>query len=105
MQLMPSTAQWVAEIIGYENYNEEQLFDPVINIELGCYYLSYLSGKFQGVAEILASYNAGEGTVRGWLKNEKYSLDSLTLTNIPYLQTRQYVEKVNKNIKYYTKRY
>lgn len=105
MQLMPSTAKWIAEKIDFENYNDELLFQPNVNIEFGCYYLSYLKGKFGGTTEILASYNAGEGTVRKWLNDDRYSVDSTMLSTIPYFETNKYIERVNKNLKYYTKKY
>jgi len=55
MQLMPETASFL------QVYNT---FDPQQNIMGGTRYLSYLTGKFDETALILAAYNAGEGNVR-----------------------------------------
>ncbi len=55
MQLMPKTASFL------EVYDT---FDPQQNIMGGTRYLSYLTGKFDETALILAAYNAGEGNVR-----------------------------------------
>ena len=41
MQLMPSTAEWLAGKVGKE-YMEEKLFEAQYSLELGTYYLSYL---------------------------------------------------------------
>lgn len=83
--------------------SENDLFNPKINIEIGCMYLRYLINKFSIVETALASYNAGETRVRVWLSDSNYSLDSKTLYNIPYKETKNYVKKVNNNINYYKK--
>ena len=100
MQLMPQTAQWICERLDIE-YNEEALFKPSYNIRLGTYYLSYLLNKFSNIETALASYNAGEGNVINWLKDEKYSKDGVTLTSIPFNETKAYVEKIIKAEKHY----
>ena len=83
--------------------SENDLFNPKINIEIGCMYLRYLINKFSIVDTALASYNAGETRVRVWLSDSNYSQDSKTLYNIPYKETKNYVKKVNNNINYYKK--
>ena len=103
MQLMPQTAKWLAEQLDIE-YTDEKLFDPEYNIRLGVYYLSYLSEKFRDTRTILCAYNAGEGVVRGWLKNSEYSSDGKTLDVIPYAETKAHVEKVEKGLKIYEKK-
>ena len=47
------------------------------------------------------AYNAGRGTVNGWLSDSKYSEDGKTLTYIPYEETKNYVDKVNTYYKIY----
>lgn len=103
MQLMPSTAAWLAGTMPAFEYNVEKLKDPAVNIELGCYYLRYLFDKFEDTDLVLAAYNAGEGTVRNWLSKEEYS-DGKTLTKIPYPETANYLKKVNKSLKVYKSR-
>ncbi len=101
MQILPSTAEFIAKKLG-EEYVEESLFDPVVNIKYGAWYLAYLFAKFSPDAAI-AAYNAGEGKVSSWLKNPKYSLNGKTLNTIPYAETASYVRRVNKNISKYNK--
>ncbi len=61
MQLMPETAQWLAEKIHMDNVTVEKLCQPEVNIRLGCYYLSYLQDLYDGEYTcILAAYNAGQ---------------------------------------------
>ena len=86
MQLMPSTAEYIAEKI---NYNGEiNLKDYKINIMLACAYLSYLLTKFDTEKEAIMAYNAGEGRVSQWLISDS------NLQNIPYNETKIYYSKV-----------
>ena len=93
MQLMPSTAAFIAEL---ENipFDEKRLFEGEYNVRLGCAYLKYLLERFEE-RTALAAYNAGEGTVRLWLKDGRYSADGVTLDSIPYSETRQYLKKIS----------
>ncbi len=72
MQIMPRTGAWLAQ---YEEditwtTAEEVLFDPILNIRLGCRYLSYLIDAY-GLEGGLAAYNGGETIARKWLASNK----------------------------------
>lgn len=103
MQLKPETAEYVADMFGLDYMGESELYTPETNILLGAYYLKYLQGKFSSTKEILASYNAGEGIVSKWLDKKEYSSNGVTLENIPYKETREYVKKVDRAQKVYQK--
>ncbi len=100
MQLKPSTAEYICE---RENiaYDASRLKDGAYNVALGCKYLAYLMERFPVQETAVAAYNAGEGTVSGWLRDPKYSADGETLTDIPYSETRGYVKKIAKFTKIY----
>jgi soluble lytic murein transglycosylase len=102
MQLLPEIADFIAERERIETYD---LFIPDDNIRLGCAYLRYLQGKFSDLSAVLAAYNAGEGTVREWLKNEAYSSDGVILRNVPYAETKGYMKKIKKYYTIYRKIY
>ena len=96
MQITPSTAQLIEKLSGGQTFNFDDLSDPDINIRYGTFYLHYLIQKF-GDNEIaaLAAYNAGETNVAGW------GGSSLRLDDIPFPETRDYVENVlNKRDEY-----
>ena len=99
MQIMPSTAKWLCGKLN-EDYDEEKLIEPKYNIRLGTYYLKYLSERFSDLKTALASYNAGPTLVSNWLL--EYSEDGVTLDEIPYSETMQYVKKVERNLKVYS---
>lgn len=88
MQLLPSTAKWIAEQNGWE-YEEDLLFDPTYNIRSGAWYVKYLNAKFEGDWWI-AAYNAGEGRVTAWLDA------GLEYKDIPYEETRTYLRRVKQ---------
>ncbi len=100
MQLLPATAEFICRENGLE-FSPEKLFEGEYNVKLGCLYLKYLLERFPEEKTALAAYNAGEGKVRGWLKDARYSSDGASLDDIPYPETAGYVKKVMKFRKNY----
>ena len=95
MQIMPSTATWIASELNYEeNYN---LFKIETNIEFGCFYLSYLFRKYDDIDIVLFCYNAGEGHLKDVLKDNKLNFDG------HYNLTNNYIKKVKKYLSKYEK--
>ena len=100
MQLLPSTAEWIAGRLG-EEYVEGSLFDPDTNLRYGCWYLGFLMQRYHGDMRLSSSaYHAGQGNVDKWLQNPEYSPDGVSLAVIPYDSTNTYVQRV---LKYYEK--
>ena len=94
MQVTQETGWWAAEEMGIEAENLD-LTEPDTNIRIGCWYLRWLTEKFDGVTETaLAGYNAGHGNVSKWLADEAMSADGITLEEIPFEETKSYVKKV-----------
>lgn len=104
MQITPSTGQFIANRLGESNFDASQLFDPDTNIKYGCYYLRYLREKFVDTKVVLTAYNAGETTVRLWLKDKQYSTDGVTLNKIPYNVTDSYTTKIISGMRHYANR-
>ncbi len=59
MQVLPSTAEIVAEELDIEWSGEHILYDPAANIEIGTYYLYTLWKRFQDIDTALSAYNVG----------------------------------------------
>ncbi len=90
MQILPDTGTWAAEKIGIENYSADRLWEPEINIRIGCWYLAYLGDMFDGdLQKVFAAYNAGPGNVKDWLEDGE-------LVNIQHAETENYLVKVEK---------
>lgn len=101
MQIMPNTARWIASYLLLENYFDEYLLDPEINIRYGTRYLSYLFSVFDEMWQGIAAYNAGEGTVKGWLNQ-----GGITRETIPIAETATYVDRVERALsRYRSKKY
>lgn len=98
MQLTEDTAAEYGAKLGLTNYD---YMDPETNIQIGCYLLRSLIDRYGSVDTALAAYNAGAGNVDAWLNNPAYSPDGVTLSRIPFTETRNYVEKIN----YYMEEY
>ena len=95
MQLMPATARETAKRFNIPLASSQQVLDPDTNIQLGAAYLSQIYGQFKG-NRVLASaaYNAGPGRVRQWLKDARHLPFDVWVENIPFDETRQYVQNV-----------
>ncbi|HEY5563489.1 MAG TPA: lytic transglycosylase domain-containing protein [Clostridiaceae bacterium] len=95
MQIQDSTAIWAAQQIGITNFKVEDLYQPEINIRIGCWYINELSKEFDNKMDlVLSAYNAGSGNVTNWLKSKDHSKDGKDLYYIPYKETDRYVKKV-----------
>jgi soluble lytic murein transglycosylase len=96
MQLLPSTADYIARKSGGTRFTRSDLATPQINIAYGTWYLRYLLQKYHGnVVLTLAAYNAGEGKVDQWwqaasARGEKFDVAK----HIPFAETRDYVHRV-----------
>jgi len=95
MQITDDTAKWICGKLELE-YSGEILYSPRTNIEMGSYYLAYLIRQYKNTNTALAAYNAGMGNVSKWLEDERYSSDGITLSDIPYGETKRYVQRVRK---------
>jgi soluble lytic murein transglycosylase len=96
MQLLPSTADYIAGLSGGTAFEHGDLATPQINIAYGSFYLQYLLRKYQGSEVLaLAAYNAGEGKVDEWKGSAAASGESFTVAkHIPFPETRAYVQQV-----------
>ena len=103
MQLMPSTANYIAHKAGIR-YN--YLLNPEDNIKLGCAYINYLrdTHKHNDLFAI-AAYNGGPNAVTNWKENMDYDNFDEFVENIPYSETRDYIKKVFRTYWIYTNIY
>lgn len=99
MQLLPEVAKRSAEANAIEYAHPEDLYEPYINIPIGSAHLRELWDKYNGELVLaVASYNASENAILGWLKT-RYRGDTLEfIEDIPYDETRDYVKLVIRNL-------
>lgn len=105
MQMMPSSFEWLQQKRGTEGeYTTEDLFNPDVCIDYGCYLLKYFYDYYGDERCAVAAYNAGF-VVGEWLADSRYSKDGKTLDNIPYPETSNYVDRVESAKEMYIKLY
>lgn len=104
MQITPETFMWLCSKNSDTANDPNLLYTPEINIMYGVYYLDILYSEFGSWQTALAAYNAGPSRVREWLKNPEHSENGV-LTDIPFSETREYIEKVLKAKDKYTELY
>ncbi|HEY3759718.1 MAG TPA: lytic transglycosylase domain-containing protein [Solirubrobacteraceae bacterium] len=95
MQILPSTAEFLAHLSGGVSFQAGDLATPAVNIAYGSYYLRYLLDHYEG-NELLAvaAYNAGLTNVDGWVAHARAEGKQLTVAEIPFPETREYVRRV-----------
>lgn len=107
MQLMPATAQEVAQKLGLP-YDRGRLHETEYNIMLGSAYFQRLLDAYSGNHVLaVAAYNAGPGNVRRWLNRygdpRDPTIDVIDwMEQIPYSETRNYVQRVLENAVIYS---
>lgn len=105
MQIMPETGKWIAEQLECTDYRESRLFEPALNIEFGSWYLASLKREFNHqLVIVLAAYNAGRGNVARWLE-EEWDGQQKSVSQLPFSETRNYVNQILKVYQYYQKLY
>jgi soluble lytic murein transglycosylase len=102
MQLMPPTARETAGKIGLPYDFGRLTTDPAYNVMLGSSYYGRLLDQWGGQAALaVASYNAGAGNVRKWVRQNgdpRGGADIVAwIEAIPYSETRNYVQRVLEN--------
>ena len=106
MQLTPDTFNWAQQRAGIkEKQDAKALTDPETNIRFGTYTLRLLYEQFEDEDAVLAAYNAGQGNVRRWLSDSRYSDDGVHLKAISYAETETYVRRIEKAQSVYQKLY
>ena len=104
MQVMPSTAAWIANRIGIENYREHNLTELEMNLVLGTAYLRMLYAELdQSYVLATAAYNAGPARARVWRATLQEPIEAAAfIETIPFYETRDYVKNVLANMQTYS---
>ncbi|MBP7190549.1 MAG: transglycosylase SLT domain-containing protein [Rickettsiaceae bacterium] len=109
MQIVPATARLISKSLKEKCHIDHLLTHPEYNMKLGSKYLKNLMEKYDG-SYILAisNYNAGPTPVERWIETygDPRKLKNLYdiidwVENIPYYETRDYVQRVLENMQIY----
>jgi soluble lytic murein transglycosylase len=106
MQITPATARFIARDSGGTAFTHEDLATPQINIAYGSYYLRYLLRRYDGNEKLaVAAYNAGETNVSRWVAQAGGADNFDASSDIPFVETRNYVRNVLERRDQYRDRY
>jgi soluble lytic murein transglycosylase len=100
MQITPEAAEFIEKQSGGTTFKLSDLSDPELNIRYGTFLLRELLDRYDGdEAAALAAYNAGPGNA------DKWGGADLTVAEIPFPETRAYVEEVLAKRDEYRRKY
>lgn len=106
MQLMDETADECNKKGGFNFDIPNDILKPEVNIALGCFYLNQLLVLHDGdVSLSVAAYNGGVGNVSKWLSDSSLSDGDGGLLDIPFEETKGYVDKVLSSYEKYKEIY
>jgi soluble lytic murein transglycosylase len=95
MQIEPETAEFLAKLSGGYRFTTSDLATPSVNVAYGSYYLRYLLDHYAGDEMLaVAAYNAGLANVDSWVSKARAEGRQLTVDEIPFPETRAYVQRV-----------
>jgi soluble lytic murein transglycosylase len=95
MQLLPGTAEFIAHKSGGTSFELRDLATPQINIAYGSWYLRYLITRYNGDQVLaIAAYNAGADNVDRWVSRAGGPSNFNASQDIPFPETRAYVQGV-----------
>ena len=103
-QIIPTTGDWIAGRLGWEEFSPDDLYLPYVNINFGTFYLGVQLATFNGESiPALAAYNAGPGRIHRW-QEDAPDVDLLVET-MPFAEPRRYVRNVYENYGHYRRLY
>ena len=105
MQLLPSTGRLVAKDLKIRHFNPALLTVPSTNLRMGAKYFKGMVTQFGAVEYALAAYNAGSDRVLDWQANGKYRDIAEFVESIPFTETREYVQAIQRNANVYRQLY
>ena len=108
MQITEDTFDWIQFRMDDDKEKHivyDDMFDPETNIKYATFLIRHHLDEFGNIDAAICAYHAGRGSVNSWLENSSYSQDGVTISHVPFDDTRDYLEKVNKTSEVYEKLY
>ena len=104
MQIMPATAQWIAQNLQDLDFKPESIYEAETNIRFGTAYLRSLLDRLdQNIILATAGYNAGPNRAKTWRSTLNQPIDgAIFIETIPFTETRSYVQNVLANMVEYS---
>lgn len=94
LQVMPSTGDEVARRLGIRGFDPGMLFEPAINLRIGCRYFREVFDRMGTVPVALAAYNAGPSRAARWQDPGDDPSGIRYVERVPIPETRGYVKRI-----------
>ncbi|MDR3134791.1 MAG: transglycosylase SLT domain-containing protein, partial [Deltaproteobacteria bacterium] len=105
MQLLPSTAERMAASEGDQNFREESLFEPELNIRYGTAYLGQLVRAFGNRSLAIAAYNGGPFNIATYMRAVPERPLDLFIETLPFAESSNYVKRITESVANYEAAY
>lgn len=106
MQITEETFDWIKKRIDDKEGDFDSMYNPQKAVEYGTYLLKYLTEKLGSIENVLCGYHAGVNRAKEWiLTPDLVQNETIIIDKIPYEDTKNYVNKVNKTYKMYLNLY
>jgi len=104
-QVMPSTGEWIAEVMPWPEYNEDLLTRAYLSVKFGAWFLGrILEGTDGDAMAALAGYNGGPANAAHWLEQAGGDPD-LFVEIITRDEPRRYVREIYRHYDMYARLY
>jgi soluble lytic murein transglycosylase len=104
MQLIPENAKIAGKRADIEIGQHEDLYRPEVNIPLGTAFLRELMDHWKDkFIPTVASYNASDKAIAGWLKTRFHGDVLEFIEDVPYDETKTYLKLVMRNFVFYSR--
>jgi soluble lytic murein transglycosylase len=104
-QVMPELGERLARDLNYPVWDPVLLYQPDVSIQLGAFHLRELLARYDQRAHILAAYNAGAPRVERWSKRVGVTDPEVFAEQISFVETRDYVRVIQRNVDIYRSLY
>ncbi|OGT85181.1 MAG: hypothetical protein A3G96_01990 [Gammaproteobacteria bacterium RIFCSPLOWO2_12_FULL_52_10] len=95
MQVMPATGRETATALGMKKFFTSNLLQADTNVPIGTEYLRRMYKHFnRNIILATAAYNAGPGNVKKWLPASGCIEPEIWIEQIPFAETRKYVQRI-----------
>ena len=102
MQVLPSVGAALARAERIGEWDSSLLFQPEVSIRFGISHMSQMLRRYSRLEHALAAYNAGSRPTLKWLAQPGAEQDpEVFIERIQYVETRDYVRRVLKNLSMY----
>lgn len=93
-QVIPDTGAYVANLLSWPDFVNEDLYKPYVGLNFGAFYLNQQLNTFDDHAHAaLAAYNGGPGNAARWYDQAGGDLD-LFVETVNFPETRLYIERI-----------